>query len=87
MAGHTNRKYTSKFKQKVIEDFRQNNLSYKEISRKYELPDTVIAKWERIYLKGGLEGLYLNRRGHATQSANPLRRRKPKFDKISIKMQ
>jgi len=79
--GHTNRKYTGEFKQKVVEDVRQNNLSYNETSRKYELADMLIAKWERIYLEEGPEGLYLERRGRATRYDNSSKGRQPKFDK------
>ena len=81
LEGHTNRKYTGEFKQKVVEDLRQNNLSYKETARKYKLSDTVINKWERIYLEEGSEGLYLERRGRTTQYDNPRKGRQPKFDK------
>ena len=77
----TNRKYTGEFKQKVVEELRQNNLSYKGTARKYELSDTLIAKWERIYLEEGPEGLYLERRGRATRYDNSSKGRQPKFDK------
>jgi transposase len=79
--GHTNRKFTGEFKQKVVEELRQNNLSYKETARKYKLSDTLIAKWERIYLEEGQDGLYQERRGYATNYDNSFKGRKPKFDK------
>ena len=45
------------------------------------MSDTVINKWERIYLEEGSEGLYLERRGLATTYDSPRKGRQPKFDK------
>ncbi len=41
-----------------------DKLSYREAARQYEIPDhKQVAKWERIYLTEGPEGLYIERRG------------------------
>ena len=71
--------YTGEFKQAVIEDVRQNNISYREVAAKYNLGNhAVIAGWERIYLEEGVEGLYKDRRG---RSAGIKSGRPPKLDK------
>jgi transposase-like protein len=68
------------FKQKVVEDVINNKLSYREAMRKYGITGKMtIQKWERIYLEEGLEGLYAEQRGRATNSAQ--RGRPPKLDK------
>ena len=45
----------------------QERLSYKVAAREFEVSsDTVVAKWERIFLEEGPEGLYIERRGRAS---------------------
>lgn len=63
--GKESRIYTGEFKQKVVETMQQENMSYKEAARQFEIPqgDKTVAKWERIYLEEGAEGLYVERRG------------------------
>jgi len=76
--GKPNKQYTGEFKQQVIEDMRQNRMAHRETARKYELPDSRVICWERIYLEEGPEGLYIERRGRAS---GPNIGRKPKLDK------
>ena len=39
-------------------------MSYNEAARQFEIPNhDMVAKWERIYLEEGAEGLYVERRG------------------------
>jgi transposase len=78
--GIPNKHYTGEFKQKVIEDMRENRLGYKEIQRKYGLPNRRVQHWERIYLEEGPEGLYVERRGRAIGSKGG-GGRPPNFDK------
>lgn len=66
MSKRENRKYTGEFKQQVAEDIINNKLSYHEATRKYEIDQSVLRKWERIYLEEGTEGLYIERRGRAS---------------------
>lgn len=74
--------YSGELKQKVIEDMRTNQLSYRETAKKYGLPThTPIMKWERIYLEEGLEGLYVDRRGRSCAASGTRKGRKPKFNK------
>ena len=56
-------KYTGEFKQRVVEDMRENKLSQNEVASKYRVSRYAIQKWERIYLEEGSEGLYIERRG------------------------
>lgn len=62
--GIPNNKYTGEFKQMVVETMRKENLSYREAMREFGIGDhNAVAKWERIYLEEGPEGLYIERRG------------------------
>ena len=61
--GKPNKRYTAEFKQRVIEDMRENDLSYKETRRKYDLPNRRVQDWERIYLSYGAEGFKIERWG------------------------
>lgn len=76
--GKVQREYSGEFKQQVVEDMRNNGLSYKETQRKYNLPNRRMQSWERIYLEEGAEGLYIERRGRAKGSGKG---RPPKLDK------
>ena len=62
--GIPNNKYTGEFKQMVVETMRKEKLSYREAMREFGIGDhNAVAKWERIYLEEGPEGLYIERRG------------------------
>ena len=62
--GVPNKRYTPEFKKMVIETMLEENLSYCETARRFEVScDTRIKSWERIYLTEGLEGLAVERRG------------------------
>ncbi|MDD5435465.1 MAG: helix-turn-helix domain-containing protein [Nitrospira sp.] len=68
--------FSGKFKQTVVEDLRENHLSYAEAMRKYGVCGKMsIQKWERIYLEEGPEGLSVERRGRLSTG------RPPKLDK------
>ena len=70
--GIPNKRYTGEFKQKVVETMMQEKLSYKEAARQFGISyDTVVAKWERIYLEEGPEGLYIERRGRSSKGRPP----------------
>ena len=57
-----NKKYTSEFKQMVIETMRKEGLSYREIASRFEINDHHrVMSWERIYFEEGPEGLYVER--------------------------
>ena len=79
--------YDAEFKYHVILDMRTYNLSYRETVRRY-LPHikqarsgiSIIQRWERKYLEGGMEALSEETRGRKTLSGKQ-RGRKPKLDK------
>ena len=62
------KQYSGEFKQKAIEDMRENKLGIRETARKYDVDHTLILLWERTYLEEGAEGLYIERRGRMTDS-------------------
>lgn len=69
------------FKQKAVEDMRENRLSQIETAKKYGITRSMIQRWERIYLEEGPEGLYIERRGQASRGSGTQNRRPPKLDK------
>ena len=74
--------YTGGFKQKVVEDLRENHLSYQEAKRKYGITGNhSIQQWERIYLEEGPKGLYIERRGRGNAASGVRKGRKPNLEK------
>ena len=70
--GIPNKRYTGEFKQEVVETMKRERLSYRETARKYEIADhKQVAKWERVYLEEGPEGLYIERRGRGSKGCPP----------------
>ena len=62
--GQPNKRYTPEFKIKVVETMHNEHMSYRETAREFEISNhDIVAKWERIYLEEGKEGLYIERRG------------------------
>lgn len=68
---HKRATYSGTFKQTVVEDMRNNDLSQHEVSLKYQVGRTQIQNWERIYLQEGPEGLYIERRGRSSTGRPP----------------
>jgi transposase len=66
--GKPNQQYTGDFKQKVVEDMRENGLSVRVAAEKYGASKSQINQWERIYLEEGLTAFYEERRGRARGS-------------------
>lgn len=80
--GKLNKKYTPEFKKLVVETIHNENLSYREAARRFDISSTsVIRNWERIYLEEGPEGLEEERRGRACIASGTMKGRKPKFEK------
>ena len=76
--------YSGKFKQKVVEDVRKNQLSYSEAMRKYGIRGKMsIQLWERIYLEEGPEGLTIERRGCGSKGRPPKLGKKVEEDLIA----
>ncbi|MBQ8010307.1 MAG: transposase [Oscillospiraceae bacterium] len=62
--GKPNRRYTPEFKIMVVETMRREKLSYHEAARQFDVSEHhVVARWDRIYLEEGAEGLRIERRG------------------------
>ena len=62
--GKPNKRYTPEFKIMVVETMHKEGLSHREAGRVFEITaHDAVAKWERIYLEEGAEGLRIERRG------------------------
>ncbi len=79
--GIPNARNTGEFKSQVVEDIQKNKLSQHQASIKYEVPRSVIQRWERIYLEEGAEGLYVERRGRASAASGTKKGRSSKLPK------
>lgn len=55
--------YPGHLKQTVVEDVLQNGLSYRAAEKKYDVSNSLIIRWERLYLANGPEYLHKNHRG------------------------
>ena len=82
----TNKKYSPEFKISVILDMRNNDLTYRGTTKKYNLPWQRVQKWERIYLEEGEAGFYVERRGRTTKLDNPKAGR-PKKKQLDAKVE
>lgn len=82
----TNKKYSPEFKISVILDMRNNDLSYRGTTKKYNLPCQRVQKWERIYLEEGEAGFDVERRGKATKMDN-LNKGRPKKKTLDKKVE
>ncbi len=81
--GVPNKRYTAEFKIMVVKAMHNKRLSYVETARIFEIPngDKTVAKWERIYLEEGEEGLRIERRGRACSAGGTRKGRPPKLKK------
>ena len=72
------KKYTGEFKVNVIKTIKDENLSYSEALKRFDIPShSTILRWERIYLEEGEDALYEERRGR-TKSSDGIRKGRPK---------
>lgn len=69
--GQKFRKYSADFKYMCIMDIRENHLAYREAERKYNIDNSVLIKWERIYLEKGIFGLMEDKRGKTGNRGRP----------------
>ena len=49
--GQPNKRYTPEFKIKVVETMHREKLSYRETARQFDIPNSRVTAWERIYLE------------------------------------
>ena len=63
----------------------KEKLGYHEAARQFDVPqwDKTVAKWERIYLEEGKEGLYVERRGRKSTGRPPKLKKKVEEDLIA----
>ena len=65
-------RYTPEFKKLVVETMQQEQLSYSETARRFEVNShRRIQDWERIYLTEGPEGFAIERRGRESKGRPP----------------
>ena len=70
--GVPNKRYTPEFKKLVVETMQQEQLSYSETVRRFEVNShRRIQDWERIYLTEGPEGFAIERRGRSSKGRPP----------------
>ena len=62
--GGKNKKYSYEFKLKVVKDYDDNHLSWRELERKYGVANSVIRKWLKLYNEGLLEVGRTHNRGN-----------------------
>ena len=79
--GQIYKKYSAEIKESVILDMREHHLGLVETEKKYSIDHHSIARWERIYLEEGAEGLMKERRGRACATSGTRKGRPPKLDK------
>ena len=82
--GKPRKQYTPEFKIKVVETMRREKLSYCEAARQFEISDhKMAARWERIYLEEGADGLRIERRGRKSTGRPPKLEKKVEEDLIA----
>ena len=70
--GVPNKRYTPEFKKLVIETMQEEELSYSETCRRFDVNSRdQIKSWERIYLEEGPEGFAVERRGRSSKDRLP----------------
>ena len=68
--GIPNKRYTGEFRQEVVEPMQRDKLSHQEVARLYGITaHDRVARWERIYLEEGPEGLYIACRSRGSKGA------------------
>jgi transposase len=76
-----NRSYSIDFKLKVLKAIQKDSLSFRETSLKFNIPDAaIIFKWQKDFIKFGLEGLQPKPKGRSKSMSN-YKRKKRKSDK------
>ena len=72
------------FKLKVVETMHAEKLSYRETVRQFEIADhKMVARWERIYLEEGADGLLIERRGRKSTGRPPKLKKEVEEDLIA----
>ena len=55
-------KYNTEFKMKVVKEYLEGSISYKDLAKKYSIPDkSTVRKWVNVYESQGYDGLKVSR--------------------------
>ena len=82
--GKPNKRYTPEFKIKVVETMQKEKLGYCEAAQQFDISNhSMVARWERIYLEEGPEGLRIERRGRKSTGRPPKLNKKVEEDLIA----
>ena len=55
-------KYNTEFKMKVVKEYLEGNIGYKELAKKYSIPDhSTVRIWVNAYESQGYDGLKVSR--------------------------
>lgn len=58
-------KYKTEFKVKVVKEYLEGNVSYKDLAKKYSIPDKhIVRTWVNAYESQGYEGLKVSRKNN-----------------------
>ena len=56
-------KYKTEFKLKVVKEYLEENIGYKELAKKYSIPDhSTLRTWVNAYESQGYDGLKVSRK-------------------------
>ncbi|OXM16463.1 hypothetical protein CGZ75_07260 [Paenibacillus herberti] len=66
----TKRTFTGEQKLFILDDMQNYQLSYKGATKKHGVADSAIRRWQRQFLKEGVDALYIERRG-SNRGSNP----------------
>ena len=59
-------KYKTEFKMKVVKEYLEGNIGYKELAKKYSIPDhSTVRIWVNAYESQGYEGLKVSRKNNS----------------------
>ncbi len=81
--GKPNKRYTPEFKIKVVETMHKEKMSSYEANREFDVPRSVLQRWERIYLEEGKESFYIERRGRKSTGRPPKMKKEVEEDLIA----
>ncbi len=58
-------KYKTEFKEKVVKEYLKGNVSYKDLAKKYSIPDkSTVRRWVNAYESQGYDGLEVKRKNN-----------------------
>ena len=69
--GKPNKRYTPEIQIKVVETMHREKLQVIVKLRQFDISNSRVTAWERIYLEEGADGLYAERRGRKSTGRPP----------------